>query len=168
MSRSLTKNYTDSSQYTLSTSWKGIDWGSDFRIKSENSNELILTNLTSPIDRPETVRVGHQPISNIYKNTGIDGNYYAPTTGGIKLLTALYETWQYADAADSAANPWYLPVSGTLTLSVPNIDAITADDVLAFAIRLIATLMETPSADAAANSERFRSLLRGSLRPSDL
>lgn len=140
-----------------------LNFAADFRVKKQSENEVILTNLTSPLDRPEHIRVSVQNVSNIYSNTDIDSSVYAPSKRGVSLLAQLTETISVTDDSD----PDYrvdLPVSFHFVAKVPvneNIDATVIEEGFA---RLLSTLYETNSTAPT----RINSILRGSLTPKDL
>lgn len=141
-----------------------LNFDTDFRVKSEAvGKEVVLTNLTSPIDRPEKIRFGHAEIANIYNGSGIDPSVAAPTKKGVSVLIQVTNIMSVTDSAD----PSYrvdLPISAQLILKVPSSEYITGDVVQAQVGRLLSGLFDTGSITAA----RLESILRGSLVPSDL
>lgn len=140
-----------------------VNYGADFRVRSDEPGEAVITNLTSPIDRPEKYRFAMNEIKDIYRNTGIDTTLYSPSRRGASVLCQLTDVWTVVDSAD----PSYevaLPIEGHIVLKLPANENITADMVKGFIGRLISGLFETGTV----NSGRLKSLLRGSLLPLDL
>lgn len=140
-----------------------LNFGADFRIKSDEPNEAIITNLKSPIDRPERFRFGMSEVKDIYKNAGIDASLYAPSRRGASVLCQLTDVWTVTDSVD----PSYevaLPIEGHIVLKVPANENVTTEMIKAFIGRLCAGLFETGDS----GTTRLNSLLRGSLLPKDL
>lgn len=136
----------------------------DFRVKSNNAGkEVILTNITSPIDRPEKFRIGYTEVANVYSGTGIEATVSSPSKRGVQILAQVTEVIQITDDTD----PEYridLPVSYHLVIKVPVSDQITGTDVQAGVGRLLSGLFDT----GATTTTRLESILRGALVPSEL
>lgn len=166
MSKSVSVGYTDtpiSGVTSLDLSRGLVNFGADFRKKSESTNELILTNLTSPVDRPERFRYAYNDVANVYSGTGIDATVYSPSKKGVSVLIQLTETFSVTDSVD----PTYridLPVSAHMVLKIPANENITAAMVETLIGRLASGAYETGSETVS----RLQSILRGSLTPADL
>lgn len=136
----------------------------DFRIKSnQNGKEVVLTNITSPIDRGEAIRLAYTDVNNVYSGTSIDPSVYAPTKRGVSILTQVTNTLSVTDDAD----PDYrvdLPVSAHLVLKVPASEYINAQQVEVLIGRLLSSLFDTGSD----SESRLEAILRGSLLPTEL
>lgn len=139
-------------------------WSNDFNTKSATTSETILVNLTSPIDRTESIRVAASEVKNIYNGLGIDSDFYLPSTKGVSILSQLRQTWKYSDPANPANPVYYLPFTAQLTLRVPQSEFVSADDVLKGIERLIGSLFDTEST----STSRLASLLRECVKPSDM
>lgn len=141
-----------------------MNFNKDFRIKSNNGGkEVILTNITSPVDRPEKVRIGFTEVANVYSGSGIEPSVSAPTKRGTQILAQVTEVISVTDDTD----PDYrvdLPVSYHLVIKVPTSDQITASDVQTGLGRLLSTLFDT----GAVATSRLEGILRGALVPSDM
>lgn len=136
----------------------------DFRVKSNNSGkEVVLTNITSPIDRPENIRLAYTNIANVYSGTGIDPSIAAPTKRGVSILTQLTEVLSVGDTTD-ADYRIDLPVSCHLVVKVPSSEHITAAQVKTMVGRLLSTLFDT----GVDNTTRLEGILRGSIVPKEL
>jgi len=140
-----------------------VNFGADFRIRTNEPGEAVITNITSPIDRPEKYRFAMNEVRDVYRNTGIDTTLYSPSRRGASVLCQLTDVWTVVDSVD----PSYevaLPIEGHIVLKLPANENITADMVKAFVGRLVSGLFETGTT----SSGRIRTLLRGSLLPQDL
>lgn len=78
-----------------------INYGADFRRKLQNASELVMTNLTSPVDRPEKFRLSYSDVANIYSGTDIDASVYAPSKKGVSVLCQLTEVFSVTDSVDA-------------------------------------------------------------------
>lgn len=141
-----------------------LNFKEDFRVKSnDNGKEIILTNITSPIDRPENIRIAYNQVSNIYNGTGIEPSMLATSKRGVNILTQLTDILSVVDDTD----PDYrvdLPVSCHLVIKAPASEHINSDVILTSVGRLLSSLFATGSNETA----RLEAILRGSLVPSDL
>lgn len=136
----------------------------DFRIKSNDAGkEIVLTNLTSPIDRPEKIRIAYSEIANIYSGTGIDPAMSAPSKKGVSLLIQVTNVMSVTDDTD----PSYRidqPFSAHLVLKLPSSEYLTGAVVQEQIGRLLSSCFDSGSL----STTRLEALLRGSLVPSDL
>jgi len=166
MAKVLNLNHTDSAvsgNPTLTLPLAVLNYGTDFRIRSDEPEEVIITNLTSPIDKPEKFRFGMSEVKDIYKNSGIDVNLITPSRRGVSVLSQLTSTYSITDAADPSYEK-VLPIGGHIVLKVPANELITATVIQAFVGRLVAGLFETGAVDPT----RINGMIRGSLMPTDL
>lgn len=141
-----------------------LNYKADFRVKSEDAGkEVVLTNITSPIDRPEKIRIAFSDVSNVYNGSGIESGVYAPTKRGVSVLAQVTNVISVTDDTD----PTYrvdLPVSYHLVIKVPVSEAITGQVIQEGIGRLLSGLFDTGST----STIRLESILRGSLTPSDM
>lgn len=164
--KQISVNYTDTPipDVTSLTLKRGlVNFGKDFKIQSDTSNEVILTNLTAPITEPEKFRWAFTDIADIYKGTAIESSVRFPTKRGVNILCQLNDTWHVSDTVDPTFNA-VIPVSAHLVLKVPACEAITPEQIETLVGRLVSGLYETGVTD----KTRLASLLRGSLKPSDV
>lgn len=165
MSKSVDLNHVDTEVEGVSTLTlaKGIiNWGVDYRVKSQDAKSLILTNLTSPLDKPETFRVAVSDVTDIYKGAGIDPAQYGPSRKGKSLLCGLNSVYSVTDSVTGVV--YDLPIKCHVVLTTPNDAVITPAMIEAFLGRMLAGLYESGSA----TTGRLVAMLRGSLLPSDL
>lgn len=139
-----------------------INFNEDFREKKRTDTELVLVNLTSPLDRTEKVRTSTQNVGNVYAGTDIDPSVYAPSKRGVSLLVQRTAVASVTD--ETSGDRIDLPVSFHIVVKVPVNEHISADYVEAEIARTISMMYETNSD----STSRINSLLRGSLAPKDL
>lgn len=141
-----------------------VNFKEDFRIKSDApGKEIVITNITAPLDSPETYRVGYSELPNIYSGSKIDPAVMSPSKQGISVLVELKNVISVTDSA----NPDFsiqLPMSYHLVIKVPKSNYISSSDILTGIGRLASGLFDT----GATSSARLDSILRGSLAPTDL
>lgn len=140
-----------------------VNFQADFREKTTSPTEVVLTNLSSPIDRPETIRLARTEVADVYKNTQIAPAVMAPSKRGVNLLAQVNETVLVTDSTD-ADFMQLLPISAHLVVKVPASEYIDASMVQTLLGRLISALYDTGSTD----ESRLAALLRGSLTPKGL
>jgi hypothetical protein len=167
MSKIKSVGYTDTAiagNPVLTFSRGSLNFTSDFRVKSEKpGEEVVLTNITSPADRPEKLRIAYSDVANVYNGTGIEPSVTAPTKRGVSVLCQLTEVISVTD--DTA--PEYridLPVSYHLVIKVPASEQITSADIQTGLGRLLSGLFDTGKNDLT----RLNAILRGSLKSSEV
>jgi hypothetical protein len=140
-----------------------VNYKADFRAKSNTPSEVVLTNLTSPVDRPEKFRFSYSDVANVYSGTDVDPSVYAPSKKGVSVLCQVTETISITDSTDATFRI-DLPISAHVVLKVPANEYLTADMLQTFMGRLVSGMYETGSL----TTERIQALVRGSLLPADL
>lgn len=166
MAKSIVLNRTDtaiSGSPELTLPRGSVNFGADWRVRSDEPNEVIITNLTSPIDRPEKFRFAMNDIKDIYRNAAIDPTLYASSRRGASVLCQLIDTWTVVDSVDPSYEQ-VVPVEGHIVLKIPAVDVVTADMIVTFVGRLISGLFATGSM----TSDRLKAMFRGSLLPPDM
>lgn len=134
-----------------------LNFGVDFRVKAETSKETILSNTTSPLDQPESIRFGFSEIANIYANSGLNSDQIPGTVKGVNILAQITDTIKVTDTANAAFGQ-YLPVSAHIVIKAPQSGYITPAVVQTLINRLYASLYENGSSNLAP-------LLKGVLTP---
>jgi hypothetical protein len=135
----------------------------DYRVKSNTGKEVILTNLTTPIDRPENIRLAYSEVANVYNGTGIEPSVLAPTKKGVSVLAQITDIISVTDSTDADYRV-DLPLSAHLVIKVPSSEFITGVSVQALVGRLLSSLFDTGVSD----TTRLEAILRGSLSPSEM
>lgn len=161
MSYSLNKGYTDTITTTKNVAIPDLDYAVDFRVSTDVPGEVILTNVTSPLDRGETIRFALTNVKDIYTNSGVDPAYQAASHQGVSLVCQVIDTWRYADAAAPTAQAIDLPISAHLVIKAPKTSFLAASDYLSIAQRMFSLLFGT----GVVTSDRLMMLLKGALDP---
>lgn len=157
--------YTDKVTTPKNIAIPDLSYSSDFAVTRETPDEVILTNRTSPIDQPETLRFGYQTISNVYSNTGIDPSYMSVTRRGINLLAQVNDIFRISgDLGDANMSIIDLPISAHIVLKTPLSQYITAQVCLQVIDRARASLCDTGST----GESRLEAMLRHALTPPGL
>jgi len=167
MAKEIKTGYTDTpieGVSSLSFNRGLLNFKTDFKVKAnKDGKEVVLTNITSPIDRPENVRLAYTDIANVYSGTGIEPSLAAPTKRGISVLAQLTETLSVTDTTDADFRI-DLPISAHLVIKVPASEYITAAQVQTAVGRLLSSLFDTGSI----SNSRLEAILRGSLVSSEV
>lgn len=167
MAKVLSTNYVDtaiSGAKTVSLELPVLNYGKDFRVKKDEPEEAIITNLTSPINQPERLRIAHSDVADVYRNSGIDPTLYYPSRRGTQILVQLTDVFKVTDTEDASYEA-HLPISAHLVIKVPNNELMTPEVITAEIERLVAGLYET-TGDV--TESRIKSVLRGALLPASL
>lgn len=158
--------YTDSITTPKTLEVPDLDYAKDFAVTKDSADEVILTNTTSPVDQPETIRFGYQTVANVYTNTGIDPNFMAITKQGISLVAQVNDIMRVENNSEDCCSPlaYDLPIQAHVVIKVPKNQFVTADVALNAAKRAFASLLATGSV----TSERLNAMLRDALKPSTM
>jgi len=138
-----------------------INFGADWRIIRDTGTEILLTNLLSPMDQPEQIRVAYSEISDIFKGTGLTAKSTSAVTQNTKGASILI---QLTGMGNDAAGLLY-PYSAHLVLKVPFGTDPAASDITMIIKRLLGSLYATGSDSCVS---RVEGLIRGSLKPIEL
>lgn len=165
MARSIDYGYTPTVSQTRTVALHDIDFATNFAKDDDSANEAVVTNINAPVARPSTFRFLTESVSNVYNDTKIDPALRSDKVRrGRKVLVTKRDVWKLTDSADASFEV-ALPVSGNLTLRVPNCEDITASDLFKFVMDLVsAAFQETGTADGT----RIIELLRGVELPSSM
>lgn len=165
MTKQINKGYTDTpfeTPVSLVTTREPINFQKDFRVLRQSNDELWLTNVTSPIDRPEKLRIARREVGNLYQGTDISPSVHAPSKKGVNLHLQLQQTFEVTDS-ENAEFLVHIPITTSLTIKAPA-SFVDANMVIDSLERLLSALYESNSNE----NDRVAALLRGSLIPSDL
>lgn len=160
------KNYTDTPIAGAADKTKvlaKLNFSQDFAMKVSGGNEAIITNLSSPVGFPERLRTGYTVHPNVYKNTGLDPNFYPPSRQGVSVLSGITEVWTVTESSDPSFKI-ALPVSAHIVIKTPQSEYINSADIETLVLRLLSTLYDQNSGSL----ERITALLRGSLLPREV
>lgn len=158
--------YTDSITTQKQLSIPDLDWDTDFAIVKDSANELILTNITSPVDQPETFRFGYQTVANIYAGTGIDPSFMSVSKRGVSLVSQVNDIYRIQCTDENACVPVVidLPYEAHLVVKVPISQYVTADLAMQIGKRAFAGIFDT----GGVTSARLGAMMRQALKPSGL
>lgn len=166
MAKVINKGYTDTpveGVTSLTFPRAVLNFKADFRVKANQPNEVVLANITSPVDRTEQIRVAFSNITNVYSGTSIEPSLAAPTKRGISVLCQVTDIISVTDDTD----PDYridLPVSYHLVIKIPANENLTTALIQEGLGRMISGVFDTGSTTLT----RLEALIRGSLVPTDL
>lgn len=141
-----------------------VNFLEDFRLKEQKSDEVVLTNITSPTDRPETFRFAAQDIKDVYKSAGISPGFIGPVRSGKSIVvqhSAVYAVQETDSVTNTVEDHFHLPMNMHLVIKAPNSELVTSELIVAQLERLLAGLQETGSD----NNTRLQALMRGSMKP---
>lgn len=165
MAKSLNLNHVDTAVEgvsTLSLARDIINFGADYRVKYHDATSLVLTNMTAPVDKPESIKITVNPIKDIYKGSVIDPSLYGTSRRGVSLMCNLSAVYTVEDSV--LGTSYDVPFACHIVVKTPA-DALITPSVIQDAItRMLGGLYESGSSD----TTRIAALLRGSLVPSDL
>lgn len=164
MGKTLNWGYTDtpiSGVSSLKFERGLLNFGADFAVKEDEPGSMILTNLTTPLDRAEVIRYGRSEVKNVYNNTSIDPKVQSPNRKGVQLLVQIQDVATVTDS-DDAAFRVDLPIQTHVVIKVPADAAITGSVIQQHLGRVVSALYDTGSM----NTSRIEKLLRGALEPS--
>lgn len=126
--------YTESVETPKNIAIPDLSFTTDFAVTKDVADEVILTNRTSPIDQPETIRFGYQNVANVYANTGIDPSYMSVTRRGVSLVAQVNDILRVSCAPTEGScnmNVVDLPLSAHVVVKVPLSQYVTADVAMA-------------------------------------
>lgn len=137
-----------------------INFGTDFRVKSETGKETILINVSTPLDQVETIRFGYSEIANVYTKSGLNTDQVSGTVKGANILAQINEVVKVTDTANASFSQ-YLPISAHLVIKVPQSGYITPEVIKTLIARLNATLYQS-------GASTLSSLSKGVMTPKGL
>jgi hypothetical protein len=168
MTKVINQGYTDtpvSGVTELTFPRAVLNLKTDFRVKSTNNNgkEVVLTNITSPIDRPENIRLAYTDIANVYNGTGVEPSVSAPTKRGVSILAQVTDVVSVSDDADADFRI-DLPLSCHLVIKAPASEHVNAEQIKTVLGRLLSSLYDT----GFSSESRLAAILRGALVSTEL
>lgn len=161
MSYSINTGYTDTISATKSLAIPDLDYSVDFAVTSESPKEVILSNITSPMDRTETLRFAITDVKDVYTGTSVDSSFMAPSHKGVALVCQLNDIWRYVDSTDLSLAQIDLPIEAHFVIKVPKTSYVTADQFASVIKRMISLGFGTGSVA----STRLFNMLKGALDP---
>lgn len=135
-----------------------INYSADFAKKISDASSVVITNLTSPLDRPETIRYAVSRVNNVYAGTGIEPSFHAPAKSGVSIL--VQDNVVLSDVIGESRVD--LPMSTHIVIKVPYNELITDSVLLTLLSRIVGCCYDQSGASAA---PRLSRLARGALLP---
>lgn len=136
---------------------------SQFALKENKDMEARYSNITSPVDQPEEVRIATKKVTNVYSGSGVIPSYMSTSKEGISSLIQIKDILRIHDDGASDASgccmPWIidLPCKVNITVQIPRNQYVGADEAIAVLHRTIAVLEQ-----AANDTATLNKILRGS------
>lgn len=158
MAQNATFGYTDTnaaSPLTIGNVPK-LSYATDFAVSTRDAKSVVLSNTTSPLGWPETLRFSIQDVANVYSGTDIDPVLYAPIKKGKSLVCSLQDTAKVGTGAEAV----YYPISAHFVLKFPNTSDITVDNITTVVKRMIALAFKD-----ADDTSRIEELIHGVMDP---
>lgn len=153
-------NHTDTAVSAVgSLQPDSLNFSVDFAKMATKAQEAVVTNLTSPVDRKETIRWAYSRIANVYTGSDISPSAYAMNKTGASVLAQLNCVLSFSDDAGVRTD---LPLSAHLVMKVPNHEAITGTILSSLLKRLVGTLYEESDSSMDA---RLTALVHGAVLP---
>lgn len=140
-----------------------LNFGTDFVKTSYKPGEAVLTNLTSPLDRAETVRFAVSPVANIYSGTKLDPSSQSQNKRGTNVLVQVRSCLGVLDGETNGKI--ILPFEAHLVMRIPQHEAVTVALVKQHLDRVYGGLYED---NETSMNSRINALLHGSVLPSAL
>lgn len=166
MAKQISFNHIDTaiSGVTSNTTPIGlVNFGADWRTESKTADEVVMTNMRSPIGMPERIRVRYSRVADIYKDSNIEPSNRAQSRSGLSVFIQHTDISSVTDTVD-ATFLVQMPFSEQVTIKVPCNEYVTDTFVLAYLQRSLAAWFETGDHTAL----RLSALLRGGLLPVDM
>lgn len=166
MTKSIATGYTDtaiSGNPAMTVTVGKLNFATDHRVVSEVPGEIVTSNVTCPIDQPETFRFSQKEIANVYAQTNIDPSARLPITNGKATLLELREVWVETDSTDATYRK-LIPVKVGIQFTIPAYGSITADMAMVAILRAAGLIFETGTVTSAG----VNNINHGVLRKADL
>lgn len=164
MSKTLSFGYTDSVATTKTLSGlPTISYAADYATIEDKPGQCIITNTTSPVDQPETIRYAANKVANVYTGTGIDPNLYAVSKQGSSVVVQIKDILRATESTTGIAIDY--PIEAHLVVKTPRSSDVTVSYVTDVIKRLIGACLTTDSSDL---NDKFKELLRSACKPSEM
>lgn len=116
-----------------------INYEADMLVIEEGVGKVVYTDVTSPADRPSTLRIAQTSKPNIYTGTSIDPSVFLASKRGTDTYIEAREVWSVIDTEDSTFLQEF-PVRCSLALALPDTAYVSDEDIEALVGRVIAAL----------------------------
>lgn len=159
--------YTDTLSATKNVAVPQLSFATDFTVQKDEPSEVVLTNMTSPLDQPETIRFAITPVKDIYSGTAVPMAARAAAMNGISLLVQVNDILRTTVEGSTCNCLGYYdtPISVHMVIRAGINQYVTTDNVMSVVKRQIASLF---ASGTDVTNARLSALLRGSLKPADM
>lgn len=144
MSRSVTTGVTDTAQAgitPLTFAMSPVNFSTDYKPVGDGSDgSIVYTNVTTPADQLETIRIAQRARANVYSGTSIDPSVYVANKAGIDTVVGIRAILRETDSVDVAYQR-DLPLAASLTLQLPVAAQVTSTVVENLVKRLVAAAL---------------------------
>lgn len=165
MAKSLSFNNADTvfgSPATLNLVRENVNFGEDWVKVGEKPGETKVKNINCPNDQPEQFRLAFTEVKDVYKNTGIDPAYYAPSKKGFSLVVQLTNVGRVTESIDGSI--YDLPFSMHIVIKAPN-DSLVDESVIE---EQIARLLSGLYLENVTTDTRLAQLIKGAMTPPEV
>lgn len=166
MAKTTSFGYTDTAPAggaTKTLTRPNLNYAANYSVTVNTDNKAVITNLTTPVDQPETIRWQATNIANIYDSSTIDPSVYATSKQGISLVAQVNSILRVTDSVDPTFQV-DLPISVHMVVKLPKSQYITSANLEMAIARCVAAYYETDST----GTTRLDKLVRGSMLPSTI
>lgn len=170
MSANSNYGYEDTLTGTITVDLPALDYSTDFtkvKSKSKSKDDVVLSNITTGTDQPETLRFAIEDIDNVYSGTEIDPVRYGLSKRGKKLLCSDHLTLRVSNGDGTTSD---YPIKCGLTFEFPTSIAL-GDTAISDALHRVFAIAYDVSNDTPSSGKytetlyRIKRLIRGSLNP---
>lgn len=165
MTISIDKGFNTTGVLSVNLPIAAYDFATVFRSMSDKPGEIILTNLSSPVDRPEKLRTAYEVKKDVYKGSGVNPAYMPPSLEGLNLLIQETVVLSLKDSVDPAFRI-DLPVGIHLVLKMPTNEYITPAIAQELIGRTLGLLWDPNAGET--GEWRLSTLMRGALKPTGI
>jgi len=120
----------------IDTTIVALNFDSDLMIEDEGPGKVIYTDITSPSDRPSTLRIAQTVRPNVYAGSGVPETLSLASKKGLDTVIEVKEVWEFVD--DDSFATYNFPVRCAITLNVPMSQYVTTAAVQDLLTRTIA------------------------------
>lgn len=164
MSKQISVSYVDTpvegKGTTFNVALPTLNWTADYRVRSEDPDEVKLENLTAPLGEGETFRFGYKTVKDVYNGLNIEPSLRSQIRTGVQILAQRDVVVSVTDTEDPTYKVVY-PVTAHVVIKVPNDPMFTAGFVQEQVNRMFASLFPSGTNSA----DRINALLHGVLKP---
>lgn len=124
---------------TTTLTFKALNFPADFREIEDAPGKVVLTDITTPLDQPSTIRVAQTSRPNVYAGTTLDPSVHLPNKKGTDTIVEVREIWSETETTDPSYQRMF-PVRVAITMSLPNASQVSTADATALVLRAVAAL----------------------------